>query len=101
MCKCGNESVVGQRYCLACHAAYMREWRKTHKLTDEARRRDIARHYLAVYVKRGIVTKECCAVCGTSDKIESHHADYDKPLEVSWLCRKHHLEMHRPTVDGM
>jgi hypothetical protein len=24
-----------------------------------------------------------------------HHADYSKPLEISWFCREHHLALHR------
>lgn len=23
-----------------------------------------------------------------------HHKDYDKPLEVTWLCRRHHMLEH-------
>ena len=32
-------------------------------------------------------------MCGAS-KVESHHEDYMKPLEVKWLCRAHHRALH-------
>ncbi len=34
-----------------------------------------------------------CEVCGM--KAEAHHNNYDKPLEVKWLCFKHHREYHK------
>ncbi|GAG03219.1 unnamed protein product, partial [marine sediment metagenome] len=34
-----------------------------------------------------------CLVCG-DEKTEAHHEDYSKPLEVKWLCKKHHSELH-------
>ena len=71
----------------------MREWRKTHPLTPEQKRRSNARSYANVYERRGILVKEPCEVCG-SHETEKHHDDYDKPLEVRWLCRQHHLEHH-------
>jgi hypothetical protein len=43
-------------------------------------------------IKDGKLIKQPCEVCGT--KAEAHHDDYSKPLDVRWLCRKHHLEHH-------
>lgn len=34
-----------------------------------------------------------CEICG-DEMSEAHHNDYNKPLEVSWLCYKHHKEIH-------
>jgi len=73
----------------------MREWRRTHPLTPAQRFKDICRSYAGVYLKRGKIVRQGCVVCG--DKTEMHHADYDRPLEVIWLCRPHHLALHRVT----
>jgi hypothetical protein len=45
-------------------------------------------------VRGGLIEKEPCEVCG-SIEAEAHHPDYSKPLEVVWLCRKHHKAAHR------
>lgn len=44
---------------------------------------------------RGDLVKQPCEVCGTTEgRIDAHHDDYDKPLEVRWLCRLHHVRLH-------
>lgn len=45
-------------------------------------------------LKRGHLVKQPCEVCGV-EKVDAHHEDYSKPLDVRWLCRKHHMELHR------
>lgn len=96
--RCGSnlgDRAGKQRYCKACHAAYMRATRPKHsQLKDEARKKANARAYAHVYRDRGLIEKKSCAVCG-SDKSQMHHADYDKPLDVTWLCRPCHLAEHK------
>ena len=47
-------------------------------------------------VKSGTLKKpDCCEACSSTSKIVGHHEDYDKPLEVEWLCRKCHGMLHR------
>ena len=85
---------VGQKYCRACHAAYMRENRPRHsELPPEARRKANVRSYANTYQQRGKLVQEPCQVCGDRDS-EKHHPDYSQPLLVEWLCRPCHLNRH-------
>jgi excinuclease UvrABC ATPase subunit len=36
-----------------------------------------------------------CETCGGADKLEAHHEDYRRPLEVTWLCTRCHGNRHR------
>jgi hypothetical protein len=44
-------------------------------------------------IKTGKLTRKPCEICGEM-KVQAHHEDYSKPLEVNWLCSKHHGERH-------
>jgi len=46
----------------------------------------------------GRLKRQPCEVCGYLD-VHGHHDDYDKPLQVRWLCAEHHREAHR-TIDN-
>ena len=45
-------------------------------------------------VKSGKIEKGLCVLCGSS-KVEGHHPDYNEPLGIVWLCRKHHTGLHK------
>ena len=44
-------------------------------------------------LRRGLVQRQACEVCGEPDS-EAHHPDYHRPLAVQWLCRAHHKQAH-------
>lgn len=74
----------------------MRRTRPRHRdLSDEDRRRANARAYLNVYVRRGKVQRGPCSRCGTTKNVHGHHEDYDRPLDVIWLCARCHRLRHR------
>lgn len=48
-------------------------------------------------VRDGVIKKGPCEVGSDClGRIEAHHEDYGKPLEVRWLCKRHHMMLHRP-----
>ncbi len=44
-------------------------------------------------LKKGIIQKQTCVVCGKHDVI-AHHEDYSRPNDVIWICEKHHAKYH-------
>lgn len=59
--------------------------------------RRAAHHILNNAIRDGKVKKHPCFICGK--KAHAHHPDYDRPLDVTWLCPKHHKETHQLTKD--
>lgn len=51
-------------------------------------------HRKAAYARStGKLKAAPCVVCG-NPHVEGHHPDYAKPLEVVWLCARHHTDLH-------
>lgn len=43
----------------------------------------------------GKIIKSPCKYCGEFHDVIAHHSDYNKPLEVEWMCKFHHKAWHK------
>lgn len=71
----------------AAHNKAAKAWR------DKNSTKRAAHVILGNALKYGRISKQPCFVCGKN--AEAHHPDYDRPLDVVWLCKHHHLETHK------
>jgi len=46
-------------------------------------------------VRNGNLFPMPCEVCFSTHDLHAHHDDYLKPLNIRWLCSKHHSQWHR------
>ena len=77
-----------EKYKKACEQR--NEWAKKNKHKRNAHCK-VARALL-----NGVLTRPLkCEKCGKETKIEAHHDDYAKPLEVLWLCTECHANRHK------
>jgi hypothetical protein len=58
-----------------------------------------ARNLVNNALRDGVIHRKPCEVCGDHDS-EAHHYDYSKPLDVHWLCFKHHREWKHGQIVG-
>ena len=66
--------------------------KKYQRKNDYIKTKEKYGEYLSA-IKNGKLTPQPCAVCG-KDKTQGHHEDYSKPLDVVWLCIRHHQDRH-------
>lgn len=78
---------------------YCREERKQQAATYQRNRRKRnpekyqAHNAVNNAMRDGRLERQPCEVCGSLIS-QAHHDDYSKPLDVRWLCFKHHREVH-------
>ncbi len=81
-----------------------REWYSRHRERELLRKRNYrnsnpekinAYDLLAQAIRLGKISKpDRCSSCKTVGQILGHHEDYNKPLDVIWLCSKCHMRLH-------
>lgn len=114
-CSCGALNPRAKaRYCRTCGAAASRRSyqnrsgvialrRRNRGLSEEEKARRNARAYLAVYLKRGLVTIERCETCGTdAGRRVPVQPDPARPLEVRWFCTPHYRDfrVHQADIEA-
>jgi hypothetical protein len=65
-----------------------RKWR------SEDPRRSACHNKVRWAMKNGLLERKPCERCG-NEKSLAHHEDYDKPLDVMWLCQPCHKQRHK------
>lgn len=75
------------------------EWVDKGGLQEYRQRREIKEKVLAIAKanqkkRSGKVLPQPCEIC-RADNAQMHHADYNRPLEVRWLCQYHHTQEHQ------
>lgn len=91
-----------QYYCRQCKQQWESEHREelNQRFYEKVKERNpqITKAYNAVqYALRTGELKRpiTCQMCGGTCKPQAHHSDYNKPLDVQWLCIKCHRQLHR------
>lgn len=61
-----------------------------------------AHHAVANAIITGRLMRPCaCSCCEGPGRIEAHHDDYSKPLDVTWLCKKCHSQLRRIEIEEL
>jgi len=84
--------VAARQQYLATDAGKMAHARAHKKWGSQNPQRRAAQVAIGNAVRDGRVQPWPCLICGA--KAEAHHPDYDRPLDVVWLCSPHHKQAH-------
>jgi len=74
---------------------YNRSWivKNGYARKGKGKLRKHIKYLVSKAIKNGELKKQPCEECGDM-KVQAHHDNYNKPLEVRWLCQKHHIVEH-------
>ena len=91
----GKDSV-----CKKCRIEKVKyKWKRKNRIAQICYRQKYPDRYetskiVASARRLGKMIPQPCAKCNSTKNIDGHHLDYSKPLEVIWLCRQCHKDLH-------
>lgn len=104
--KVEGRPVVSGKMSKEWHAAYEKQYRKRPDVrtrlaakwheriaSPEERHKYECRWKTQRAIESGKLIRQPCEVC-SSVPTDAHHDDYTKPLDVRWLCRQCHTDLH-------
>jgi len=81
-----------RRTCIPC---FRNQERENYKNNFTVRKNYLAKRKVQSAIRRGdIVMPNLCSNCEKLEWLEAHHDNYNKPLEVRWLCTPCHRGLH-------
>lgn len=101
--RCGYKNGILQfkKECRECHRVSLAKQREKHggaaarnKVWESKNRQKALAHRKVEYhLSVGNIVRRPCEICGDPNS-QAHHKDYAVPLEITWLCPRHHAAMH-------
>ena len=74
------------------HSEYHKEFQREYRKTKNEKIKNKARYLAWKYLK--IILDRKCEICHANQAQERHHEDYNKPLEIKYVCRSCHNKLH-------
>jgi hypothetical protein len=71
-----------------------REYQNLYNQSDSQQLKIKARNDINNGITAGTIIRQFCEIQSCKIIGEAHHSDYNKPLDVMWLCKLHHEDIH-------
>ena len=94
--KCNSDRCNRYRHTKKGNKIFNRNARKTQNKHSNKQNARMKVQYALLTGK--IIKPNKCEKCEQIKIVEGHHFDYEKPLEVVWVCRKCHSLIHREMI---
>jgi len=94
--ECREQSKIRTKRYLESEKGRIKHLETTRKYEKENPEKIKAQRKVRVAIRSGkLIRPKHCEICKCETKVHAHHEDYNKPLEVIFMCSKCHLYHHQ------